>query len=99
MRLMTLLWVGVRHYLAGSWSFGGNGRSGRGRAEVPVGVAAVDITPGYPIRLVGYGSRKTESEGIESPLKARALVIGGDDEASGARRSWWLSIIVPSAPM
>ena len=27
-------------------------------AQVPVGVAVVDITPDYPIRLVGYGSRQ-----------------------------------------
>jgi neutral ceramidase len=52
-------------------------------SPVPVGVAVLDITPKNPIRLVGYGSRKTESEGIESPLKARALVIGGDDAALG----------------
>ena len=32
----------------------------------------------YPIRLMGYGSRKTESEGIASRLKARALAIGAD---------------------
>ena len=46
---------------------------------VPVGAAVVDITPDYPARLVGYESRKTESEGIASRLKARALAIGGDD--------------------
>src|SRR4051812_25074294 len=44
----------------------------------PIGAAVVDITPGYPIRLNGYGSRKTESEGVESRLKVRALAIGGD---------------------
>ena len=27
-----------------------------------VGVAEIDITPSYPIRLTGYASRKTESE-------------------------------------
>jgi hypothetical protein len=48
---------------------------------VPVGTAVVDVTPSYPIRLMGYGSRKTESEGVASPLKVRALAIGGD--ASG----------------
>jgi hypothetical protein len=46
---------------------------------VPVGAAVVDITPDYPIRMLGYESRKTESEGIASRLKARALAIGGDD--------------------
>jgi hypothetical protein len=45
---------------------------------VPVGTAVVDVTPSYPIRLMGYGSRKTESSGVASPLKVRALAIGGD---------------------
>jgi hypothetical protein len=48
-------------------------------ASVPVGVAVVDITPDYPIRMMGYESRQKESEGIASRLKARALAIGGDD--------------------
>jgi hypothetical protein len=52
-------------------------------AQVPVGVAVVDITPEYPIRMVGYESRKSESEGIVSRLKARALAIGSDDVAEG----------------
>src|SRR5580692_9971544 len=50
---------------------------------VPIGAAVVDITPDYPIRMVGYESRKTESEGVASRLKARALAIGGDDDAEG----------------
>ena len=45
---------------------------------MPVGVAEVDITPDYPIRMTGYGNRKTESEGAEQRLKARALAIAGD---------------------
>ena len=49
-------------------------------AMVPVGVAAVDITPRTPVRLIGYAQRKTESEGVESPLKVRAIAIGGDAE-------------------
>jgi hypothetical protein len=51
--------------------------------SVPVGVAVVDITPGSPIRLMGYASRQTESQGVASPLKARALAIGGDAETEG----------------
>jgi hypothetical protein len=50
---------------------------------VPVGAAVVDITPDYPIRMVGYGSRQTESEGIASRLKARAIAIGEDQNAQG----------------
>jgi hypothetical protein len=45
-------------------------------APVAVGTAVVDVTPSYPLRLMGYGSRKTESEGIASPLKVRAIAIG-----------------------
>jgi neutral ceramidase len=44
----------------------------------PVGLASVDITPSYPVRLNGYGNRKTESEGVESRLSAKALAIGDD---------------------
>jgi hypothetical protein len=51
-------------------------RAADDRAAVPVGVAVVEITPSYPIRLTGYGGRKTESEGVEQPLKAKALAIG-----------------------
>jgi hypothetical protein len=50
---------------------------------VPVGAAAVDITPDYPVRLVGYESRKTESEGIATRLKAKALAIGSDNDEEG----------------
>lgn len=46
---------------------------------VPVGVAKVDITPSMPVRMYGYASRKTESEGIAGPLKASALVLGSDE--------------------
>ena len=44
------------------------------------GVAQIDITPAYPIRLWGYAARKTESEGVEQPLWAKALAIGTDQE-------------------
>ena len=45
-------------------------------SAVPVGVAKVDITPDYPIRLAGYGFRRTESEGVILKIGAKALVIG-----------------------
>ncbi len=45
-----------------------------------VGVAKIDITPDYPIRLNGYGSRRTESEGIVQRIWAKALAIGSDDD-------------------
>ncbi len=45
---------------------------------VTVGTAVIDVTPDYPIRMVGYESRKKESEGIASRLKVRAMAIGAD---------------------
>ena len=45
-----------------------------------VGVAKVDITPSYPIRLSGYAVRKTESQGVTQKLWAKALAIGSDKE-------------------
>src|SRR2546430_5522670 len=47
---------------------------------IPVGAARIDITPDYPTRLTGYAVRKTESEGVEQRLWAKALAIGGDAE-------------------
>jgi hypothetical protein len=46
---------------------------------VPIGVAHVDITPETPVRMYGYASRKTESEGVAGRLHAKALAIGGDE--------------------
>ena len=50
-----------------------------GAETVPVGVATVDITPETPVRMYGYGARKTESEGVAGRLHAKALAIGGDE--------------------
>src|SRR5262245_56439985 len=46
-----------------------------------VGVAAVDVTPNYSIRLSGFGSRRAESEGVTQPIWAKALAIGEDEPA------------------
>ncbi len=45
-----------------------------------VGAARVDVTPNTPVRLSGFGFRREESEGIQSPIYARALAIGTDEE-------------------
>jgi putative membrane-bound dehydrogenase-like protein len=45
-----------------------------------VGVAALDITPSYPVRLSGFGFRREESEGVTQPIWAKALVIQRDHE-------------------
>ena len=45
-------------------------------ATYRVGVAKVDITPDYPIRLNGYAVRKVPSEGAEQKLFGKAFAIG-----------------------
>ena len=45
-----------------------------------IGIARVEVTPVYPIRLTGYAARKTNSIGIEQKLWAKALAIGTDAE-------------------
>ena len=45
---------------------------------VPIGVAKIDITPETAVRMYGYASRTTESEGVAGRLKAAALTIGED---------------------
>jgi len=45
-----------------------------------VGLSKVDITPSFPIRLSGFSSRKTESEGVRQKIFARALAIRGQGE-------------------
>ncbi len=47
---------------------------------LPVGVAAVDITPDYPVRLNGFGYRRAESEGVTARIWAKALVIADEKE-------------------
>lgn len=39
------------------------------------GVAQVDITPDYPVRLSGFGFRRTESEGVTQSIWAKGLAI------------------------
>jgi putative membrane-bound dehydrogenase-like protein len=46
-----------------------------------VGVGRADVTPGYPVRLSGFGFRRTESEGVTQKIWAKALAIGDDDPA------------------
>src|SRR4051812_26620560 len=45
-----------------------------------VGVAKLDITPHYPVRLNGFGFRRTESEGVTHPIFAKALAFKSDDD-------------------
>jgi|GEM_PF-365265 len=43
---------------------------------VQIGLARVDITPSYAVRLTGYGSRTNEAGGTDQQLWAKALAIG-----------------------
>src|SRR5688500_14148938 len=43
-----------------------------------VGVASVDITPDYNVRLNGFGHRKSESEGVTAKIYAKALAFRDD---------------------
>ena len=51
-----------------------------------VGVAKRDITPDYPVRLSGFGFRRTESEGVTQRIWAKALAIGADNNLTGERK-------------
>jgi putative membrane-bound dehydrogenase-like protein len=46
-----------------------------------VGVAQADITPTYPVRLSGFGFRRTESEGVTLKIWAKSLAVGDDNPA------------------
>jgi len=49
-------------------------------ADWIVGAAKADITPGYAVRLSGYGSRLQEHEGVEQRISAKALALGSDTD-------------------
>ena len=46
---------------------------------VLVGVAEIDITPDFPVRLAGYAGRMDEAAEVIARLSGKALAIGGDD--------------------
>jgi len=46
------------------------------------GVARVDTTPTVPVRMAGYASRTSPSEGVAHPLAAKALALA---DAGGHR--------------
>jgi hypothetical protein len=46
---------------------------------VLVGMAEVDITPDFPVRLAGYAGRMGEATEVIARLYGKALAIGGDD--------------------
>src|SRR5215207_4980009 len=51
-------------------------RAAESAEPILVGAAQVDITPDYPVRLNGFGGRRTESEGVTQKIWAKALAFG-----------------------
>ena len=49
---------------------------------IPVGVAAIDITPPEPVRLTGYGNREQPTGEVRQRLWAKALAFGSDPDAA-----------------
>lgn len=49
-------------------------------ADYRAGVATIDVTPDYPIRLNGFGGRREESEGVTQRIFAKALAVSQADE-------------------
>ena len=52
----------------------------RGEDLTSIGVAKVDITPAYPVRMSGYLARTKVASGVDHPIYAKALAIGSDEE-------------------
>ncbi len=48
------------------------------KGAVPVGMAQIDITPSFPVRLAGYAGRMDEATEVAERLWGKALAIGGD---------------------
>jgi len=76
--VLPIIQLGLR-VLAGLFFVGLAAPVARPAETMLAGVAKVDITPGEPVRMYGYASRKTESEGIAGRLRASALALGGDE--------------------
>lgn len=58
------------------------GTGGQAAPSLRAGAAIIDITPGTPQWLDGYGNRTSPSEGVYLPIQARALYLAaGDGEA------------------
>ncbi|MFO0909170.1 MAG: neutral/alkaline non-lysosomal ceramidase N-terminal domain-containing protein [Isosphaeraceae bacterium] len=70
-------------FLAGSllvgWAFGDEAAAKPG-SPISIGVARVDVTPHYPVRLGGYLARSKSASEAAQPLWVKALAIGGDEQ-------------------
>ena len=45
-----------------------------------VGVSRVEVTPGTPVQMAGYGSRKGPYTGIHDPLFVRVMALSQNDD-------------------
>jgi len=61
--------------LISSFSFSQAGKPEENSGALKAGIAKIDISPTLPVKLYGYSSRKTYSEGIHDPLSVRAVVF------------------------
>lgn len=76
--------------------------SGRGNPEPRwAGVARVDVTPDFPVMMTGYAGRSGPSAGVAQRLWAKALAIGGAEDAPalwltldncGVTHEFWLQL-------
>ncbi len=65
-----------------AWALGVVGSvSSQDKLPWSVGVAKIDVTPSYPVRLSGFGFRRTESEGVTQKIWAKALAIEADRQS------------------
>lgn len=51
-------------------------------SEALVGVATIDATPDYAVRLSGFGGRRAESDGVTHKIWVKALAIGDDAKSA-----------------
>ncbi len=58
----------------------GTARAGEKELVREVGVAKIDITPDFPVRLNGYYGRNAEATNAAQHIFAKALAIGGDQD-------------------
>lgn len=51
-------------------------------SEALVGVAAIDVTPDFSVRLSGFGGRRDELDGVTHRIWVKALAIGDDPKSA-----------------
>ena len=69
--------------VAGSAALGGtapNALASDADDVTPIGLAEIDVTPDYPVRLSGFGFRRSECEGVTQRIWAKAMAIGDQEQ-------------------